>query len=68
MPRKKPDEAVELNEFLGELIEAIDARLRKQENALSGMRQQIELLGRRSGRKPAKASRIDDAVMRILKE
>jgi len=68
MPRKKSDEAMELNEFLGELIEAIDTRLRRQEKAISGLREQLDLLGRRAGRRPARASKIDDAVMKILKE
>ena len=68
MPRKKAEEAMELNEFPGELIAIIDTRLNRQEKTISGLRQQLELLGRRPGRKPSRGSRIDDAVMRILKE
>jgi len=68
MPRKKAEEAMELNEFLGELIAIIDTRLNRQEKTISGLRQQLELLGRRSGRKLARSSRIDDAVLKILKE
>jgi len=68
MPRKKAEEAMELNEFPGELIAIIDTRLNRQEKTISGLRQQLELLGRRSGRKMARSSRIDDAVLKILKE